>query len=82
MTDYLPITYSVLNELQEHMEKDRTQQTLRETVRTGWPHTKDKLPLEIRPYFSFRDEIIEEDRLLYKGNRCIVRTTRRAKALQ
>jgi transposase InsO family protein len=38
----------------------------------GWPQTKPETPLEIRPYWSYRDEISGYDGLIFKGDRVIV----------
>jgi len=56
MVDYLPISSSSLKEIQSSSEADETLQTLMD-VMSGWPDTKDTLPLEVGPYFHVRDEL-------------------------
>ena len=59
--------------------KDTTQlqikkstQTLKTVVLGGWPEQRDEVPVCIREYFAFRDEITVQDGTLYKGMRVIV----------
>ena len=46
-------------------------QTLMETVITGWPDTRDEVPISIREYFNFREEITVQDGILFKGQ-CVI----------
>ena len=41
-------------------------------VKSGWPDTKQQVPVEARPYWTFRDEVVTADGLLFKGTRLIV----------
>ena len=34
---------------------------------TGWPHSKDKISEELRPYWSYRDELAVIDGAILKG---------------
>ena len=47
-------------------------QLLQKTVQSGWPETKEYLPANLHPYWNFRDEIICNDGLLFKGNKIII----------
>ena len=45
---------------------------LKHTVQHGWPQTITELPPELRPYWTFREEISIEDGILLKGERIII----------
>lgn len=47
-------------------------QILRDTVLNGWPERRDQVPMEIRPYWNFRDEITIAENLLFKSQKLIV----------
>ena len=38
---------------------------------SGWPDTKDQLHQDIRPYWSFKDDLAVIDSVVMKG-RCII----------
>ena len=44
---------------------------LKRFIITGWPHTKDELYTDIRPYWPYRDELAVIDGVILKG-RCII----------
>ena len=64
-------TQEKLCELQEATEEDETLQVLKKFTMEGWPESS-KIPPEVKPYFSYRDEISEENGLLMKGNKLII----------
>ena len=41
-------------------------------VKSGWPDTKNQVPVEARAYWTFRDEVVTVDGLLFKGTHLIV----------
>ena len=42
-------------------------QTLAEVVQKGWPDTRNEVPVSIRSYWGFRDEMTLLVGLIYKG---------------
>ena len=38
-------------------------------LQTGWPDTKEEVPLSIQGYFHFRDELSVQDGFVLKGER-------------
>ncbi|CAB4010309.1 Retrovirus-related Pol poly, partial [Paramuricea clavata] len=63
---------TMFEKLVEETKKDAELQQLHRVVMDGWPQTKPETPLEIRPYWSYRDEISGYDGLMFKGDRVIV----------
>ena len=53
-------------------------QAVRTMVTNGWPGTKQQVPTEARPYWSFRDKVATVDGLLFKETRLIVPKSMRA----
>ena len=72
MTEHLPIDDDRLKEVRVASANDPSMQLLSTTIREGWPDKRDKVPLEVQPYFNHRDEITLHDGLLFKGNRIII----------
>ena len=52
------------------MAQDEHLQCLK-TIITGWLSTKDELHSDIRPYWSYKDNLAVTDRVIMKG-RCII----------
>ena len=75
MMDFLPISEPQLREIQEATQCDPTLQALKKVILDGWSDLKDNLPSELHPYFSFRDELVAQDGIIFKGLRCIIPAT-------
>lgn len=45
---------------------------LKTTIRVGWPEDKDRLPVRVRDYFPFREEMTLQNGLVFKGERLVV----------
>ena len=72
----------VLEKIKSRTAHNKDLAGLMQIVKEGWPHQKRQLPPVACPFYQFRDEIVVEDGILYKGNRCIISTAARHKALQ
>ena len=57
--------------LQEATPQDQHLQHLMQYVIQGWPESKNQPPLDIRTYWTFRDNMAVIDGIVIKG-RCIV----------
>ncbi|KAL5017999.1 hypothetical protein ScPMuIL_003721 [Solemya velum] len=62
----------MLERLKEETKADPELSALKEMMYTGWPETRTDLPLVMKPYWTFRDELAVEDGLLMKGSRIII----------
>ena len=56
-----------LQELRLATQSDLTLHSLAKTVHEGWPQSKKDCPKQLLDFWSFRQEISEEDGLLYKN---------------
>ena len=61
-----------LIDFRQSTAKDDTLALLKHNVQHGWPQTITELPPELRPYWTFREEISIEDGILLKGERIII----------
>lgn len=66
------ISTARLEELRAHTAQDQVLQTLSTVIQHGWPDKEHKLPLSIRPFFHFRDELAVEDGIVVKSHRTVI----------
>jgi hypothetical protein len=52
-----------------------------EVIVNGWPENMKELPCDLRPYWSFRDELAIEDGIIFKGQEVIIPQIMRADVL-
>ena len=62
--------------------EDSTIQKLHGVIREGVPDKQSELPVLIRDFFPFRDELVIEEGILFKGNRIYVPASVREEILQ
>ena len=82
LLSYLPISPEQYEKFQNATLEDADLQTLQGIVKSGWPDVKAKVPLSIRAYWPYRDEISCIDGLLYKAHKIIVPQGMRSEMLQ
>lgn len=70
--NFLPVSKEKYELFQTETAKDSVLTELQQVVQSGWPDHKDNIPVTLREYWNFRDEIICIDGLLYKGAKLIV----------
>ncbi|XP_063590442.1 uncharacterized protein K02A2.6-like [Penaeus indicus] len=58
--------------LRQETSRDAILHELKEIIIQGWPEKMKDLPRMLQPYWSFRDELSNEDRLVIKGSRVII----------
>ncbi|KAL9964865.1 hypothetical protein ACROYT_G028567 [Oculina patagonica] len=71
-TDFLKVTDSRLKQIQQQTVQDTTLQVLKSTILSGWPETKEEVPVIIREYWAYRDELTAQNGVLFKGSRIII----------
>ena len=75
----LPISEERLSDMRSLAEEDEALQKLKRVIMEGWPETKDKLHVLVKPYFPYRDEMTLHDGIIFRGERVIVPTKMRGK---
>jgi transposase InsO family protein len=71
------VTDERLRQVCEETTKDATLQTLMEVIMKGWPEDKKDVPICIREYWAYRDELITQDGLVFRGTRIVIPTAMR-----
>ena len=82
ITSQLNARSDSLQQLHEASQVDDTLAILMYTIQKGWPNTIKELPSEIQPYWTFREELTNEDGLMVKGTRIVVPSTKQAEILK
>ena len=78
----LSVSEGRYEEFQKGTKVDPELQAVLTTVRNGWSDTKQQVPLEARPYWTFRDEVATADGHLFKGTRLIAPKVMRPEMLR
>ena len=52
--------------IKSYGQKDKSHRLLEKLIAEDWPNKRKSCPKEARDYLTFRDELTEKDRLLYK----------------
>src|SRR5690348_8559039 len=61
-----------LDQIRAETGVDETLQKVIHSVRTGWPDNIKEIDAEVRPYYQSRDELVEEDGILFKLTRIVI----------
>ena len=69
---FVSISPQGLARVQQATEADGEMVLLKTVIQTGWPDTKEEVPLCVQGYFHFRDELSVQDGLVLKGERLVV----------
>ena len=72
MLSFVSISPQGLARVQQASGSDGEMIPLKMVIQTGWPDTKEEVPLSIQGYFQFRDEPSLQDGLVLKGERLAV----------
>jgi len=70
--DVVFVTDGRLNQIRLETIKDSSLQSLIATTATGWPTDKNDVPIAVREYWSYRDEITTQNGLAFRGTRIII----------
>ena len=61
-----------ISQIQQKTVQDEHVQCLKNIIITGWPNTKDQLHINIRPYWSYKDDLEVIDGVVMKGRHIII----------
>ena len=70
--DSIKVTPERLTQLQKATAQDLALETLKTTVVTGWPEKKEQVPIQVRDFWNYREEISLHNGILFKNQRVIV----------
>ncbi|XP_048577062.1 uncharacterized protein K02A2.6-like [Nematostella vectensis] len=81
MIQFLPVSEATQASLRQATEQDTAMRELKSIIRQGWPEVKDDVPVSIRDYYSFRDELSLQNGLVFKGERLVIPNSSRVEML-
>ena len=70
--DFVRFSDQKLLELKQCTSRDPIFNQLKEIILIGWPVEMKELPGDIRPYWSFRDQLSVEDGIIVKGSQVMI----------
>ena len=70
--DTIKIRSERLPQLQKAIEQDPVMQTLKTTILIGWPERREEVPVQIREYWNYREELTLHNGILFKNQRVII----------
>ena len=82
ITQSVPVSKARLHELRLATQSDPTLHSLTKIIHEGWPQPKKDCPKQLLEFWNFRQEISEEDGILYKNHRLIVQHSKRLETLK
>lgn len=70
--DFICVSEQAATRIKAATNRDKTLQQLQRIVREGWPENRESVPNDLKPYWNFRDQIVEYDGFLLKGQKLII----------
>ena len=70
-----PVTNTLYVTIKKETERDQVLQQLSEIINNGWPKDVTIVPEQVRPLWTFRDELAILDGVAYKGPRVVIPTS-------
>ena len=68
----LSLSTDQLLQVKHASQNDPVIQQLRETIKQGWPQCKSDVAECLHPYFDFRNELIAQNELVFKGDLLVI----------
>ena len=68
----LSLTAARLQQVKHASRDDPVLQQLQQTIRSRWPSNKGALSDCLHPYFDFRDQLVTQDELVFKGSLVVI----------
>ena len=71
-----------LDSLKQDTSADPELSALREIIHAGWPGKRQQVPVHLRKYWAYRDELSIENGLILKGERVIIPESQRSDIIE
>lgn len=68
----LPVRDETLEECRQAISRDKDLSTMLQYAKSQWPSNKEDIPGPLKTYWPYRDEIHEEEGLLFRSNRLVI----------
>jgi hypothetical protein len=79
---YPQFSSNMIGRIRENTSTDPELTALKEQAYEGWPQTNKNIPVILKPYWSYRDEITIEGGIAMKGHRIMIPTTMQKEILE
>lgn len=76
------VTDRKLTAIQEEIKTNETMQLLVQQIQSGWPDNSTLLPMLLRPYYPYRDELTTQNNLIFKAQNILIPPNLRADTLK
>ena len=76
--DYMRLSEGTHQQIKQCTIADATLQSLMNMIMTGWPLTKEEVPVCIREYWNYKEELTVQDGVSYKGMKVVVPASMRS----
>ena len=76
------VTDRKLKAIQEEIKTNETMQLLVQQIQSRWPENNSLLPMSLRPYYPYRDELTTQNNLIFKAQNILIPPNLRADTLQ
>ena len=73
--NFVQFSSDKLKQIQQETSKDPVLSALKDIIIDCWPESQKQLPTQLRPYWSYRDELSVENGLILKGSRIVIPDT-------
>ena len=78
----LPVSESTYILIKQQTAVDPVMKLLQPMIVSGWPRMVHEVQEEVKPYFSYKDELAVLDGIIYKGSRLVVPMSARPEILK
>ena len=75
--DYMRLSEGTHQQIKQCTVAGAALQSLMNTIMTGWPQTKEEVPVCNHEYWNYKEELTVQDGVLFKGMKVIVPTSMR-----
>ena len=73
----LPVSDAKLEVIRQATANDPVMLKLQDTIKCGWPTNRFQVSNDLKPYWTFREELSEADGILLKGEKIMIPSTLR-----
>ena len=75
-------TSATMKKIQEETPKDSCLTRFARHVTEGWPTKRDQIPADVKPYWSYKEDLSIINGILLKGERLIIPSSMRKEVLK
>lgn len=80
--EHVQFSDNKISDIRKSTQADPSLNELKEVIHSGWPETRKELPIQLRNFWSFRDELSVSNGIILKGERVFIPEPQRASVLK